>query len=106
MNHTESKIQSEIVQYLQKEKIFFFSVPNEAAAGNAKRQMTMIALGCRPGAPDLTLFYPKGKVTFIEVKSLTGRLSKVQEQFKILSVEHGIDYHVVRSVDDVKCLLS
>ena len=98
---SESKIQTQIVQYLQLKKIFFFSVPNEAAGRSKIAQMQLVAMGLRAGAADLVLFYPAGKVSFMEVKTEKGKQSKRQENFQRRCEDHGLFYGVVRNLDDV-----
>ncbi len=97
----ESKIQADIVAYLQSQKILCFSVPNELAGNNARAMRFAITMGLRPGAPDLVVLYPPGAVTFMEVKTSTGRQSENQKTFQDIAQRHGIRYYVVRSVEDV-----
>jgi len=56
------------------------------------------------GLPD-RVAHIRGKVHYIEIKKPSGFLSVHQEAFKQQCEADGIDYHVVRSVDDVQSLL-
>ena len=102
MKHDESKIQAEIVKYLQSEKIWFCSCPNEAAGKDAAIRMSQLkTLGLRSGAPDLLVFLPN-RLVCLEVKSQTGTQSPAQIHFQGKLEELNFEYYVVRSVDDVK----
>ncbi len=57
-------------------------------------------LGSHPGLSDLTAMR-EGTTIFVEVKTLTGRLSEPQERFRCDVEAHGATYLVVRSVDDM-----
>ena len=104
---SEAKIQTDIVKYLQSKKIFFCSIPNEAAGRDAKIRMSKLkSMGLRSGAPDLILFLNDGLLISLEVKVETGKQSKPQvlfeEKIKIL----GFNYFIVKSVDDVRGVLN
>ena len=106
MNHEESVIQAGICRTLQEAGVFFFSIPNEGAGDDRRRQMTMMAMGLRPGVADLCVWWPKedGLVTvgFLEVKTRNGRQSTSQRKFEMLCRIRGVPYSVVRSVEDVE----
>jgi len=104
MKHEESKIQCEIVRYLQDQKIFCFSVPNEGAGSNAIRAGQMVTMGMKSGVSDLVAFFPDG-IVFIEVKTKTGKQSPAQVKFEARCKEEGYPYYLVRSVEDVKSIL-
>lgn len=101
----EGKIQSDIVKYLQYRKIFFYSVPNEAAGKNAKIRMSQLkAMGLRAGASDLVLPMKGGLSVYLEVKRDKKSIqSKAQINFenKLKSLGHT-HYYVVRSISDVE----
>lgn len=110
MKHEESEIQAAICQYLQAQGIFFFSVPNEGAGKNAIRQSQLMAMGLRPGVADLIVWWPAGNgaVTqgYLEVKTPAGRQSRQQKKFERFCQLNGVPYLVVRSVEDVKSLVT
>lgn len=106
----ESKIQHEIVKYLQKERrdIYFFSVPNEAAGKGKGAQIRMSQLksmGLRSGVSDLILLLPGSITLFIEVKTVKGIQSDKQKRFEIKVNERGFNYFLVRSLEDLKKVL-
>lgn len=117
----ESRIQAEIVAYLQAEKIFRHSVPNEAAGNNAIRVMQMISMGLFSGVGDLTVWWPltpffrtypidpeTGEFTYpvevgyVEVKQPGKKQSKKQIRFQRRCERHRVPYLVVYSVEDVR----
>ncbi|TWH48524.1 VRR-NUC domain-containing protein [Sporomusa sp. KB1] len=61
------------------------------------------SLGSLKGLTDLTAL-KEGWTVYIEVKTLTGRLSEDQEKFRDNVVAHGGTYVVARSVEDVQFL--
>jgi hypothetical protein len=103
MKDPEGKLQAEIIQYLQSRKIYAFSVPNEGKGRSVVAQMQLIAMGLKSGVSDLVVVLP-GKVIFMEVKTPEGKQSSQQEKFEQIVKDLDHDYHVVRSVDDVKNL--
>ena len=98
----ESRIQYEICQYLQEHDYFFHSVPNEAPGQNKVRAMQMVAMGLRSGVADLVVWLRHGTVAYLEVKTPEGKQSKSQVHFQSRCEKHGLEYYVVRSVDDVR----
>lgn len=105
MKHEEAKIQSEIVKAFQSAGIFIFSVPNEAAAGNAVRQGQLITMGLKPGVSDLVAFIPGRGVVFIEVKTATGKQSPAQVRFQERCKDFGVSYCLVRSAAEAIALI-
>ncbi len=75
---------------------------NEIAAGDRRgqiRQSILVGMGVHPGFADL-IVVSGGRVLFLEVKSLTGRLRKSQEVFRDTVCAQGFGWALVRSVDD------
>lgn len=98
----EDRIQAEIVRFLRNQGIFVHSVPNEGAGrNNAVRTAQLVTMGLFPGVGDLVVWWPKG-IGYLEVKTATGRQSERQRHFQEMCESHGIPYHVVRSVEDVR----
>ena len=85
----ESKIQSKILSYLR-------TVPGCWAV--------KVVEANRRGCPDI-LACANGRFIALEVKSSTGRLSVLQQAEGRLIKITGGEWHVVRSVDDVKEIL-
>ena len=122
----EDKIQADIVSYLQDQKIFRHSVPNEAAGNNAIRTMQLISMGLWSGVGDLVVWWPtvanyrdypedleSGEFTYpvelgyMETKRpKKGKQSKSQIRFEKRGKRHGVPYLVVYSVEDVKAELT
>ena len=101
----EDRIQAEIVKYLRSHGTWCHSCPNEGAgAGGAIRTAQLITTGLFPGVGDLIVWWntPDGvRIGYLEVKTKTGRQSDRQKHFQDMCEEHGIPYHLVRSLDDV-----
>ncbi len=64
----------------------------------------MKGLGVIAGVPDLTII-GDGKTYFMEVKSKSGRLQPSQKMFFGKLDKNGIEYAVVRSIDDAAACL-
>ncbi|MBR1760908.1 MAG: VRR-NUC domain-containing protein [Schwartzia sp.] len=58
-----------------------------------------------PGVPDRIVIKPDGKVIFVELKTDTGRLSKLQNYTIRELREHGADVRVIWGLDGVSKLL-
>ena len=71
----------------------------EAGPRGAKRQAILVGMGVHPGFADLIILCG-GRVLFLELKSLKGRLSPAQEAFRDAVTAHGFGWALVRSLDD------
>ena len=61
-------------------------------------------LGAYKGSPD-RIMHHRGKVVYLEIKTSGGKLSEHQEAFQSHCAHDGIDYWVIRSIEDLmKCL--
>jgi len=89
IKQTENQIQSAIRECLQWQGWFVI-----------RHQQ---GLGCHKGLSDLTAV-KNGRVVWIEVKTLKGKLSEWQEKFRTEIEAHGGKYLVARKLDDVKDL--
>jgi len=56
------------------------------------------------GVPDLLFFY-RGQLHGIELKTEKGRQSPAQKRWQEKCIEHGGQYHIVRSVQDFVTLV-
>jgi hypothetical protein len=56
-------------------------------------------MGVHAGFADLIVLY-EGRVLFLELKSLKGRLSPAQEAFRDVMLAQGFGWALVRSIDD------
>ena len=71
----------------------------EPGPRGAKRQAILVGMGVHPGFADLIVLCD-GRVLFLELKSLKGRLSPEQEAFRDAVLAQGFGWALVRSVDD------
>jgi len=100
INRKETDIQLEICKYLKMRGYFFWrqnTAPTFQRSRNCYRSMPKFAIN---GVPDI-LLVKEGRFIGIEVKSLTGRISKNQVIFRDLVIEAGGEYFIARSVEDV-----
>jgi hypothetical protein len=99
----ETLIQGAICDYLALKKYFFWR--------NNTTPIYNKELGCframpkysKNGVSDIILF-KDGKVWFLEVKASNGKLSESQLDFQKGCILNGINYEVVKSIDDVVAL--
>ena len=87
MKLNETHIKSQIKDYLAIKNIFNYPV--------------LQGMGAYKGIPDRILHY-RGRVIYLEVKTQTGKLSPAQEEFCWQCANDGIDYWVVRSIEDLE----
>jgi len=71
----------------------------DAGPRGARRQAILVGMGVHPGFADLVLLCD-GRVLFLELKSLKGRLSPAQEAFRDAVLAQGFGWALVRSLDD------
>lgn len=95
----EKDIQNAICEYLSY-KHYFFWRQNNLSVFNGKEFRALPKYAMK-GIPDIILIKPKGIVMFLEVKTSKGKLSDGQLQFQKKCILTGVDYCVVRSVEDV-----
>ena len=62
-------------------------------------------LGCHPGLPDRVAHH-QGRVIYLEFKAGKNRLSPHQKAFMWQCEADGVEYHVIRSVDDLEDALA
>ena len=77
----------------------------EAGPRGAKRQAILVGMGVHPGFADL-LVMSEGRMLFLEVKSVKGRLRPAQEAFRDAVLAQGFGWALVRSVDDALAALA
>ena len=65
----------------------------------AKRQAILVGMGVHRGFADLIVLC-EGRILFLELKSLKGRLSPAQEAFREAVIAQGFGWALVRSLDD------
>jgi hypothetical protein len=71
----------------------------EPCPRGAKRQAVLVGMGVHPGFADLIVLRD-GRVLFLELKSLKGKLSPDQEAFRDAVLVQGFGWALVRSLDD------
>ena len=71
----------------------------EAGPRGAKSQAILVGMGVHAGFADLIVLC-EGRVLFLELKSLKGRLSPTQIEFRNAVMAQGFGWALVRSLDD------
>ena len=71
----------------------------EPGPRGAKRQAILVGMGVHAGFADLIVLC-NGRVLFLELKSIKGRLSPAQEAFRDAVLAQGFGWALVRSLDD------
>jgi len=71
----------------------------EAGPRGAKRQAILVGMGVQDGFADLMVMCG-GRVLFMELKSLKGRLSSAQEAFRDTVQAQGFGWPLARSLDE------
>ena len=84
---TETDIKRQVKDYLKLKGVFHYH--------------NLQGLGCYPGLPDMCL-HLKDRVVYLEIKTPKGKLSMAQQLFKWQCEVDGIQYWVVRSVEDLE----
>lgn len=107
MSQLELKIQSEFIKWVQNEHPFLrlnvFAVDNNSQS--KIRGGLSKATGVKRGVSDL-IFIGVGKVLFVEVKTDIGTQSIHQMNFQKCVTDYGHEYHLCRSVDELKELFN
>ncbi len=109
MRNAEARIQAAIVAYVRTvappPAALIFAIPNGGLRTKAEAGLLRWT-GALAGVPDLCLVLPGGRCCFLEVKTAAGRLSAAQADMLNTFDEMGVDYFVVRSIDDVREMLA
>lgn len=103
---TEDYIQSQIIldfnnKYCLKHhnpRLLIFAVPN-GGSRNVLEAKKLKATGTLKGVSDIIINFP-GKSVYIEVKTSIGVQSDVQKDFQKRVEDLGMDYHIVRSLEN------
>jgi hypothetical protein len=104
----ESKVQTAVLNYLLKKGVFAFRV-NNTSIFDAKLQQYRAFAGLK-GVPDLIAITPPtakqcgGIFVGLEIKTTKGKLSSDQKFFQDRCFRHNCEYHVIRSLEDIKAL--
>lgn len=97
----EDAIQAECYRFLCDRNVFAHSVPNESAGRTAAMQSRLVSMGLRSGVADMVVWWPDG-IGYVEFKNRTGRQRLAQQRFEELCIATGIEYSLVRSLDEMK----
>lgn len=108
----EVKIQENIISFLRSQGWLVVRVNSSVVApdaGSTRRMASYVAHSAfgkhTAGHPDLVA-YRGAQALFFEVKTDKGRMSERQEKFREAMLHCGIEYHLARSVEDVRKVLS
>jgi len=106
VRYPEQDIQKAIVRFirLQYPNAIVYAIPN---GGNRGKTMNGIlkGMGVMAGAPDLCVLWKVGRVGFLEVKSMKGRLAVSQKLFASRCEQLGIPCACVKSVTEAQEVL-
>ena len=83
---TETMVKQQVKDYLAFKKIFNYPLTQGIASYK--------------GIPDRIMHY-QGRVIYLEIKTPTGKMSEKQYDFRRQCNEDGVDYYVIRSIDDL-----
>lgn len=104
MRHLESELQIQIVDYLLANGIFCMHIANERNTGVVELKR-LARMGVKKGAPDLIVFV-NGRWHWWELKTTTGKQSLEQKCFMGLASKLGVEYHIVRCLQDATNLVN
>lgn len=107
----EHLLQKSIIQYCKLKNIFIFETDVMDGLKFLNNQQSRLAfiqhhknMGYVKGQPDLVAVM-NGKVVFIELKTQKGKQSKEQKEVEQAIKNRGVDYIVVRSLEDLQSYL-
>lgn len=98
---SEIETQSAVIDYLNLKKHFFFRINNIPVYDPTKKVMRKMPKGSLKGVPDIQVLW-NGFPVFLEIKAPKGTLSPEQKTFKENCKKQGIEYHIIKSVDQLK----
>jgi len=106
---SEAQIIKSCVEYLQFMKIVHWKnhVLNGTFKGFGQSKSYVVKTGIKGmGDMSIPLTNGSGLIMFIEFKTETGSQSQDQKDFEKFCIANGIPYFIVRSVEDLKEILS
>lgn len=105
---TETQIQSSIIDYLQvlenQGKLFLHRVNNMGVYDPKVKAHRRFPKGAKKGIPDIWVI-KDGKTIGLEVKAPKGTQRKEQKEIEERFKKNGAEYHIVRSVEEVRKIL-
>lgn len=96
----ESEIQSTVCEYLARKKHFFSRINNIPVYDSKRKVFRALPKYTRKGFPDIMVLW-QGYPVFLEIKAPKGRQSPEQKEFQADCEKQGIEYHIIKSLDDV-----
>jgi hypothetical protein len=97
---SEIEIQSSVCEYLQRRKHFFSRINNIPVFDQKRKVYRALPKYTRKGFPDIIVLW-KGFPVFLEIKAPKGRQSPEQKEFEEDCKKQAIEYHLIKSIDDV-----
>ncbi len=97
---SEIEIQATVCEYLQRKKHFFSRINNTPIFDQRKNIYRALPKFTRKGFPDILVLW-KGFPVFLEIKSPKGRQSPEQKEFQLDCDKQGIEYHLIKDLDEV-----
>jgi len=97
----ETDIQKACIDYLKYKNIFCFKIAN---TGTFKKATGSYIPSQTKGIPDL-VFHHQGKIKYIEFKTPAGRMSEHQIAFQNQCENDGVDYLVIKSLDELSDII-
>lgn len=104
---SEDQLQAIIYQWFHNNfpnlRGLLFAVPN-GGWRNPREAQKLKATGTVAGVADLLFIY-RGRIYCFELKTPTGTQQKVQKQWQLIVENQGVDYFVVRSLEQFQNML-
>ena len=97
---SEIEIQSTVCEYLQRKKHFFSRINNIPVFDQKRKVYRALPKYTRKGFPDILVLW-NGFPVFLEIKAPKGRQSPEQKEFQVDCEKQSIEYHLIKSLDDV-----
>ena len=97
---SETEIQRTVCDYLARKKHFFSRVNNIPVFDPKRKVYRALPKYTRKGFPDIIVFW-NGFPVCLEIKAPKGKQSPDQKDFQADCEKQGIEYHLIKSLDDV-----
>ena len=95
----EKDVQKTIIEYLKLKKHFFMKVNT---VGVYKKATGFYIPSQSVGAPDILVFTDGGYTVCLEIKTKTGKLSEHQELWKKRAEDVGMEYYIIKNLDELQ----
>lgn len=104
----ESDYQRTIIDYLEilekQNKLWFQRTNNTAIYDPVGKRFRSLSKGQKKGFPDIIVFM-NSRTIGLEIKTPTGRQSEEQKIMEQKMKEQGVEYYVVKSLEEVKKII-